>query len=362
MESFQRILSLSLALVGLTLAGAARAADALQARIYWLEFTGLHSANPDGSDAKTLVALNQGPDGVAVDLAAGKVYWTNMGTATSGSGSLQRANLDGSHVEYIVPKGGTSFAKQLQLDLVHGKAYWCDREGSKVERCNLDGSALEVLVDGLDRPVGMYLDIAKDVFYFSEKDGGTLKRAPMSLPKSSQTAAKRTDVETLFLGLHQPIDLAIDLPKGRMYWTDREDGTVYGAGTEIPAGQTASTRKDRETLLSGLRTPIGLALDSVDRKLYTTESETGAIFRCNLDGTGKETVIPARANAVLTGICFAPAMASATAIALGEKDRLLPAAWVAPVAPAAPSARFDALGKSDRMNSAHRISARISYP
>lgn len=31
-----------------------------QARIYWLEFTGLHSANADGSDAKTLAPLSDG--------------------------------------------------------------------------------------------------------------------------------------------------------------------------------------------------------------------------------------------------------------------------------------------------------------
>ena len=59
----------------LCLAGAAPAAAAApQGRIYWLEFTGLHAANANGTGAKTLVSLNDGPDGVAVDAAAGKVY------------------------------------------------------------------------------------------------------------------------------------------------------------------------------------------------------------------------------------------------------------------------------------------------
>jgi sugar lactone lactonase YvrE len=276
-----------------------------QARIYWLEFTGLHTANADGSDAKTLVPLNDGPDGVAVDAAAGKVYWTNMGSG--GKGSVQRANLDGTQVEYVVPKGGTYFAKQIQLDLVHGKAYWSDRDGLRIQRCDLDGSHVDTLISNVKNPVGMALDIPNGFFYFSEKDGGTLKRAPMAMPAAGQTAANRKDVETLISGLDQPIDVGVDLPKGQIYWTDRDEGTVHRAGIEIPSGQTAATRKDIETLMRGLNTPIGIALDLAGGMLYTTESGTGAVWRAHLDGTGKEAVIPARAGATLTGMCFVPA-------------------------------------------------------
>jgi DNA-binding beta-propeller fold protein YncE len=290
----------------LTITVSVNSATMAQSRIYWLEFTGLHSANADGTDRKTLVPLNDGPDGVAVDAASGKVYWTNMGSG--GMGSVQRANLDGSSVEYVVPKGGTYFPKQIQLDLVHGKAYWSDRDGLKIQRCNLDGSQNEILISGLKNPVGMALDIAKGVFYFSEKNGGTVRRAPMSMPATGQSAANRKDVETLISGLTQPIDVAVDLSQGKIYWTDRDEGTVHRAGIEIPAGQTAATRKDIDTLMHGLNTPIGVTLDLADGKLYTTESGTGAIFRANLDGTDQVAVIPARANATLTGICFVPSV------------------------------------------------------
>jgi DNA-binding beta-propeller fold protein YncE len=319
-------------------AWAAAAPQAGIARIYWLEFTGLHSANADGSDAKTLVPLNDGPDGVAVDADAGKVYWTNMGSG--GKGSLQRANLDGSQVEYVVPKGGTYFPKQVQLDLAHGKAYWSDRDGLKIQRCNLDGTQNEILISGLKNPVGMALDLAHGVFYFSEKNGGTLKRAPMAMPASGQTAADRKDVETLISGLAQPIDVALDLPAGRIYWTDRDEGTVHRAAIEIPPGQTAAARKDIETVLRGLDTPIGVALDLGGGKLFTTESGTGGVIRANLDGTGEEAVIPARAGAVLTGICFAPPQGQAVGLrashAFAKEGR---------AAPGTGARRFDALGK-----------------
>ncbi|MEO6096111.1 MAG: hypothetical protein ABIW76_10600 [Fibrobacteria bacterium] len=336
-----------LALVCVPWLTALPAAAAPQARIYWLEFTGLHSAFADGSDARTLVPLNDGPDGVAVDKAGGKVYWTNMGSG--GKGSLQRADLDGSHVEYVVPKGGTNFGKQMQVDVAHGKAYWSDREGLKIQRCNLDGSQNEVLISGVDHPVGMALDIAKGFFYFSEKNGRTLKRAPMAMPPAGQTAANRKDVETLISGLTAPIDVAVDVPGGKIYWTDRDEGTVHRAGIEIPAGQTAATRKDIETLLRGLDTPIGVALDLESGKLFTTESGTGAVIRSNLDGTGKQAVIPARAGATLTGICLVPAEGLAVALRIPEYRNQGTSGMP----------RFDALGKSMRLVGFNRV---IAFP
>ena len=279
--------------------------QAAPAMIFWLDLSGaVHSANADGSGAKTVVPnLKEGPDGVAVDAAAGKVYWTNMNEGTP-NGSIQRANLDGSQVEYLVPRGGTHTPKQMQLDLVHRKAYWSDRDGFKIQRCNLDGTQNEILVSGLQNPVGMALDIDRGFFYFSDRNAGTIQRAPMAMPAAGQTAATRKDVETLFSGLTRPIDLALDLGKGQMYWTDREDNTVYRAGLDIPVGQTAATRKDRETLVRNLATPIGMALDLGAGKLYYTEGANGSVGRANLDGTGKEALIPGRAGLFGTGICF----------------------------------------------------------
>src|SRR5215467_11934436 len=50
-------------------------------RLFVLELSGdrIHSMNTDGSDRKTIVTNCRLPDGIAVDVAAGHIYWTNMG-------------------------------------------------------------------------------------------------------------------------------------------------------------------------------------------------------------------------------------------------------------------------------------------
>ncbi|WP_245285783.1 hypothetical protein [Bradyrhizobium japonicum] len=52
--------------------------------------------NRDGSNRKVIVTDCQLPDGLAVDVRAGHVYWTNMGSAIDvNDGSIERADIDG---------------------------------------------------------------------------------------------------------------------------------------------------------------------------------------------------------------------------------------------------------------------------
>src|SRR5215471_9366275 len=117
-------------------------------RLFVLELSGdrIHVMNTDGSDRKTIVTGARLPDGVAVDVEAGHVYWTNMGVPSENDGSIERADLDGGNRRVIVPQGVTHTPKQIHLDRANGKLYWSDREGMRVMRANLDGSAVETLV------------------------------------------------------------------------------------------------------------------------------------------------------------------------------------------------------------------------
>jgi hypothetical protein len=77
----------------------------------------VRSANPDGSNLKTIVEEGRKiPDGLVVDSAAGHMYWTNMGNPKANDGSILRSDLDGKNMTTIVPPGGTFTPKQLQIE------------------------------------------------------------------------------------------------------------------------------------------------------------------------------------------------------------------------------------------------------
>ena len=154
-------------------------------KLFFLDLSGgrVLSANPDGSDLKTIInEARKLPDGLVLDVAAGHIYWTNMGDPKRNDGSIMRSDLNGKSMITIVPPGGTFTPKQLQLEKRSGKLYWSDREGMRVMRANLDGSEIESLVDtsqGDSRPgpdqrkwcVGIAVDTDGGKFYWTQKGG-----------------------------------------------------------------------------------------------------------------------------------------------------------------------------------------------
>lgn len=267
--------------------------------LFWLDVAGNAVYRADGPDfeAKRIVdATDIAPDGVAVDVAGGTVYWTSMGLAwgdswdvTHQGGTLQAAALDGTGVRRIVERGVTVVPKQLQIDVENGHLYWADREGATVWRAGLDGAQPEALVTGhgITEVVGIALDPVEEDVYFSDRTAKRIYRARMALPPG-QTSADRTDLEVVFevaAAAAQPVDLAVD-PEGRqLYWTDRFNGTVTRAGLELPPGEQPGDRTDVEVLVDGLNEPVGLALDLENEKLYYG-TLGGRVGEAGLDGSG----------------------------------------------------------------------------
>src|ERR1700726_477932 len=197
-------------------------------RLFFLEASGgrIHSANADGSDRNVIVSGARVPDGVVVDLEAGHIYWTNMGVPNQNDGSIERADLDGQNRVTIIGEGKTFTPKQLHLEKKSGKLYWCDREGMRVMRADLDGSNIETLIDtsqGDPRPgadptkwcVGIAVDADAGKLYWTQKGGdnageGRILRANLDIPRG-QTPSNRTDIELLYHKLPEPIALDLDL-------------------------------------------------------------------------------------------------------------------------------------------------------
>ena len=289
------------------------------ARLFVLDLGGgrVMSCNPDGSDLKTLVTeARKLPDGVVVDVEAGHIYWTNMGSIGGNDGTIFRADLDGENLTTIVPEGHTHTPKQLQLDQKNGKLYWCDREGMRVMRANLDGSKIETLIEtghgDEDRRaarnwcVGIALDVERKHVYWTQKGSdnageGRIFRAGLEIPKG-QTPSTRKDIELLYDALPEPIDLDLDFTTRTMYWTDRGDPPRGNTLSRASMDAGPGGRKDPEIIFNHLMEGIGLALDVKNNRLFMTDLG-GSLYSCNLDGSNKKVVLFARGN--LSGVAYA---------------------------------------------------------
>jgi DNA-binding beta-propeller fold protein YncE len=282
-------------------------------QLFLLELSGdrIHSMNPDGSDRKTIVKNCHLPDGIVVDVDAGHIYWTNMGVPNLNDGSIERADLDGRNRRVIVPQGVTHTPKQIHLDKDGGKLYWCDREGMRVMRADLDGSQVETLVetgrgekdrrDATSWCVGITIDPKLGKIYWTQKGPdnagvGRILRAGINIPKG-ENPTNRSDIEVFFDRLPEPIDLELDQKNRVLYWTDRGDPPRGNTVNRAPI----DTKAVQEILITHLMEGIGIALDVPGNRMFVTDF-AGSVYSADLDGRNERNFLYGQGN--LTGIAY----------------------------------------------------------
>jgi hypothetical protein len=283
-------------------------------RLFVLELNAgrIHTMNTDGSDQKTIVTDCRNCDGIVVHTEAGHIYWTNMGVPNLNDGSIERADLDGKNRKVIVPQGVTFTPKQIHLEKNDGKLYWCDREGMRVMRANLDGSRVETLVEtgrgDTDRRdqtrwcVGITIDPKLGKIYWTQKGPtkgglGRLCRANIEVPQG-ESPANRSDIEVLFDKLPEPIDLELDLKNRCLYWTDRGDPPRGNTVNRTPIDKKVVP----EIVIKHLMEGIGIALDVPGNRMFVTDF-AGSLYSADLDGKNERDLLFAQGN--LTGIAYA---------------------------------------------------------
>jgi len=243
------------------------------AGIYWgTESGAVRFANVDGSGSTTLFAGEGAPCGVALDPAAGKIYWTNFN-----SGEVRAANLDGAGT------AATLFAEGrlcgIAVDHASGKIYWANFDASTIRVANLDGTGVaatlfaEPLGSG---PSGLVIDHAAGKIYWTNQLTDQVRTANLD---GSGTAS------TLFGGAdagNSPVGLAIDPAAAKVYWAALDSHQIRVGNLD---GSGASTLFVEEN------GPAGVALDLTAGKLYWASFFDGAIRTGNLDGSGSPATV-----------------------------------------------------------------------
>lgn len=281
----------------------------------------LLSIPPDGGTVAVLVPdLGVAPDGIAIDPVGRHLFWTSMGSIRVGEdfpvndGSIERVDFDGGDRTIVVPRGGTFTPKQIQCDPQRGLIYWCDREGMRVMRARTDGSAVTVLVqtgsteehrrDRRRHCVGVAIDPDGGFLYWTQKgrpdgDEGRILRAPLE-PPAAVDPSDRPDIDVLFDGLPEPIDLEWVAETGHLYWTDR--GLPPEGNTLNRAAIRPGEPLIREILLRGLNEGIGLAIDRRHQRAFVGDLG-GTVRMVCLDHPAEETVVFS-GHGPLTGIAY----------------------------------------------------------
>nr|POE94220.1 3-hydroxyacyl-coa dehydrogenase-like protein lam1 [Quercus suber] len=177
------------------------------------------------------------PDGIDISAKLNRIFWTDMGTPSEDDGSIHSCKLDGSDVQVVVPPGVVHTPKQCVIDETSQKLYFCDREGLRVMRVNLDGSNIETLI---------------------------------------QTGDWQKDLDKARDQRNWCVGITVAPKLGKLFWTQKgsskaSEGRIFSAHIDFPDGTDAKTRKDIELVIGNLPEPIDLDLNSDESALFWSD-------------------------------------------------------------------------------------------
>jgi hypothetical protein len=210
------------------------------------------------------------PVGIAIDPATNKIYWANTGSPYS----IAEANLDGSGggkdlYTQASPGGATVNGPQgVAIDPAANKIYWANSYGDTIAEANLDGTG-----DGSDlnttgattpaTPVGVAIDPAANKLYWANANDSKISEANLDgTGDGSDLSTSGASVPDGASGV------AIDPAANKIYWTDKFDSKISEANLD-----GTGDGKDLYTQAS----PGGAAVDGPDfPALLEAPSGTGA--------------------------------------------------------------------------------------
>lgn len=229
----------------------------------------------------TLLEMTYTAYGLALDSAAGKLYWGDSNK------TINTANLDGSGLTTLV--SGLAFLPYgLALDLAHNLAYCADSHGGNIYAVDLGSGQATLLISKLASPVDVALDLAASKLYWVEYNGNSLGCANLD----------GTDSASLLTGLNYPQALAVDPVNGLVYVADKNsiqrmnmDGSDSALVASLPdaLGNMLSRR---------------LALDVPAGQLYYTDRAAFVIQRiaANASNGVPETVLSSLSSPALLAV------------------------------------------------------------
>jgi DNA-binding beta-propeller fold protein YncE len=267
------------------LAPAALASDS----IYWSSYQpggAIRIGGLGGTGARDLVAAENSPEGIAIDPAAGKIYW-----ADTTSGAIRVANIDGSGARDLYT--GESQPSGVAIDPAAGKIYWANsvtRTGA-IRVGNLDGSGgVRDLFSNESYPVGVTIDPAAGKIYWGSYDTFKIRVGNLN----------GTGARDLFTSVeYYPTGIVIDNAAGKIYWADEFIGTIRVGNLDGTGARNLFPPH------GGIG---GLALDPGTGKLYWGDFQDKTIEVGNADGTGTpQSLFKGEPNAWFVALLRAPA-------------------------------------------------------
>lgn len=241
----------------------------------------IYFADASGDAPVQLFTGLTGLEDLSFDPVEGQLYWTRDARVNL----IQRSRLRTPRAETVLDDDGSN---AIAVDPVSRKLYFAAEDSSRLRRSNLNGSDVEVLSNDIAEPTGIAIDLARGRAYWSDMGNFDSEGFENGIGRvnldgtESEIFLERPAPDRDF---YRPADVAFDRSHGLLYFID--DGQF---GSLAPRGLYVVDPDEPESLRQLSELPLkyatSIAIDSESQQIYWTDSER--IMSANLDGTGVE--------------------------------------------------------------------------
>jgi len=235
-------------------------------RIYWSDTTkpGLHYYDFKTKRVHDFVVKRLiSPLGIAVDSNDKKIYWTDYGTHT-----VQRADLDGGNIEVLVEN--LSMPRHIALDLYNKKMYWTDSKANMVQTANMDGSEYKIIVKDIPG-AGIALDLKTQKMYWADC---------FEAKGNYKANIDGSGIELINKNLN--LQVGIVLHNNNIYWADSQANKIQRSNLD---GSSV------EDVIINCNGPRCLAIDEHTLKVYWTALNSDSIYCSDMDGSNINEIV-----------------------------------------------------------------------
>ena len=271
--------------LGLLVFASPAAAD----RVYFSNGSGIFYADLEtGAGAKLEVSGTSATEvrGIAIDPAAGRIYWS---AGSGGSSRIGFSNLDGSSGQTLATTGAPiSWPVAVSLDATSGRVYWGNYQGpgGRLAYAKTDGSGGgEISTTGVTagNVLGIALDPSAKRLYWTTENNTLPSYANLDNSGATELNATGATVGGRFYK-----GAAIDPVSRRFFWTSYKSASPYdpvvsSAALDESGGSDLATPGAPEEFAEGV------AIDPTARRIYWANIGVllgGGIYYAALDGSG----------------------------------------------------------------------------
>ena len=182
-----------------------------EVRLVYSHGSDLSMVSTSGDEQTLMLRLSSYPASVDLLVSARMVFWID-----TARGAIYRSKMEEAGARKVVIPQGVGAGDSIAVDWVNSNLYWANRDNNTITVTSIDGAYQRTVVNSTRSPGSIRVIPEMGLMIWSESGNGS------RIVRSSMDGSDVTVLMENPEFVRSPIDIAVDYEQSRIYWSDNE--------------------------------------------------------------------------------------------------------------------------------------------